>query len=305
MKVFLTGATGFIGSYVAKALLERGDSIVAFVRNPDKVPSLAKNPQVKMVKGELTDIHLFRGALAGCDACVHLALGWGDTPEEMLRKDTLPSVALLEAASDAGCKRFIYTSSTAAMGEMRESMHEELRCIPVDLYGATKSATESYILGFRKTAMRCNVIRPGYTFGNPAFSDSNCQPDGRFRDIATRAICNEPIELIKHDGTQFIFAGDLAKLYLAVLDSDVNREVFLGLAENWVSWEMIAQRTKEGCASSSPVILKDMGWGAEPIKFDVSKIFRQFRFQFQGWPALQEHIDWNLKQAREFIEESK
>lgn len=305
MKVFITGATGFIGSYVAKALLERGDSLVAYVRNPHKVPSLAAHPRVRIIQGELTDLESLKKGVVGCDACVHIALGWGDTPEEMLRKDTLPSVALLEAASQAGCQQFVYTSSTAAMGEMRRPMQEDLRCIPTDLYGATKSATESFVLGFRNTSMRRNIIRPGYTFGNPAWVDGFSQPDRRFRLMAEKAIRNEPIELIRHDGTQFIHAADLARLYLAVLDGASNQEVFLGLAENWVSWEQVAQKMIETSGSCSKIAFRDLGWGAEPIRFEVQKIYKHFGLQCQAWPALLDHIEWNLQMAKQSAKEIK
>jgi len=294
MKVFITGITGFIGSYVAKALLDRGDSVVAFVRNPNKISSLCNHPNVSVIQGELAELEKLKSGLVGVDACVHIALGWGDTPEAMLRNDTLPTIALLEAASNAGCKQFLYTSSTAAMGEMRRPMHEDLRCIPTDLYGATKSASESFILGFRSTEMRCNIIRPGYTFGNPVVSDGVAQPDARFRNIAACAKQGKDIELINHDGTQFIHAADLAKVYLAVLDSQCNREVFLGLAYEWVSWENVAQQTISLCGSSSKIVLKDLGWGTEPIRFEVEKIWKQFSLRFTAWPALQSHIEWSL-----------
>lgn len=304
MKIFLTGATGFIGSYVAKALLDRGDSLVAYARNPDKIPSLAGHPRVQMVCGELTDLDALRSGLEGCEACVHIALGWGQTPEEMLRNDTLPSVALLDAADKAGCQQFLYTSSTAAMGKMRQPMHEDLRCIPVDLYGATKAATESFVLGFQQSSMRRNIIRPGYTFGNPILPDSFAQPDRRFREMAEKALRNEEIECVRHDGTQFIHAADLARLYLAVLDSGYNEEVFLGLAEQWVSWEDIGNRLIQLAGSQSKVKLRDLGWGSEPIRFEVQKI-KQMGLQFHAWPALQDHLEWNLSQASLSQKDSK
>jgi UDP-glucose 4-epimerase len=293
MKIFVTGTTGFIGSYVTKALLDRGDSVVAFVRNPHKVASFLKHPKYAAIQGELTDLDVLRRGLDGADACIHIALGWGDTPLEMLEKDTLPAVALLEAASKAGCKSFIYTSSTAAMGEMRNPMHEDLRCIPTDLYGATKSAVESFVLGYRASAMRRNIVRPGYTFGNPVVPDAFPQPDTRFRNIA-RAIQNgSELELIQYDGTQFIHAADLARLYLAILDSEVNGEAFLGLGRTWVSWEEVAR--KASAIAGRPVLLKmkDLGWGAEPMRFDVQKMKRFFGLSFDAWPALADHIAWN------------
>lgn len=292
MKIFLTGATGFIGSHVAKAFLEAGHDLVCFARNIHKIPALLEHPRVQMVAGELKDTLLFLDALQGCDACVHIALGWGDTPTEMLLADTLPSVALLEAAAQAGCKQFLYTSSTAAMGEMRNPMHTDLRCLPVDLYGATKSATECYMLGYRSTTMRCNILRPGYTFGNPCFKGATSQPDSRFRDIVRKALRHESIELIQHDGTQFISADDLAKVYLAILQSNADRKTYLGLAPKWFSWLEIAQLAIEMSNSQSSVNLIDQGWGAEPILFDVSSLQESFQIVVDSNKQLKKHIQW-------------
>lgn len=291
--------TGFIGSYVAKALLDRGDSIVAFVRNPDKIPSLCAHPQVQVVVGELQQMHLHEKELLGCDACIHIALGWGETPTTMLENDTLPAVALMEAAAKAGCARFLYTSSTAAMGAMHPVMHEKMRTVPSDLYGATKAATEAYILGFRSPGMRKNIIRPGYTFGNPVVPDGVTQPDARFRSMAKAALSNQPISLIQHDGTQFVHAQDLARLYLAVLDSEADGEVFLGLSQDWISWERIAQYLIAKCASHSAVQREDRGWGQEPCVFSVDKIEQHYSLSFHPWKALENHMDWCVQIAQE------
>ena len=184
MKIFLTGGSGFIGHWVVKELLAEGHPLRLLVRNLAKIPSLKTMPGVEIVEGTLYDQPVMEKALQGCDACVHIALGWGETPATMLEKDTAVTAFLLEAAEKAGVKQFLYTSSTAAVGEFRPLMNESIDPRPVDLYGATKAASEAYCLGFAaKAKMRCNIIRPGYTFGNPAFPDGVTQPDQRFNQI--------------------------------------------------------------------------------------------------------------------------
>lgn len=301
MKIFVTGATGFIGSYVAHALMQKGHQIVAFCRNPQKIPSWVNNPKISFVQGELQQTNLFAPALRGCEVCVHIALGWGDEPLTMLQNDTLPSVTLLQAAAENGCVQFIYTSSTAAMGQMRPVMDESVRCIPQDLYGATKSASESFVLGFGKSNMRRNIVRPGYTFGNPVVPDAFTQPDERFRKIARLALQNLPIELIKHDGTQFAWAGDLARLYVALVEGNCNEQVYLGLSNQWVSWEQVAKETCALCNSKSQIVLKDLGWGKDPIVFSVDKMQRELGISYQAYPALTEHIQWCISQAQQHL----
>ena len=148
MRVFVTGGTGFIGHYVVKALLEKGHEVVVATRHPNKVPTLRANPNVSFVEAALTDFEKMGEGLIGCDACIHVALGWGDTPSAMLMNDTRATIALLEMSARAGCEKFIMTSSTSAMGRVRSEMRETTSNLPIDLYGATKAAGEAYVLGF-------------------------------------------------------------------------------------------------------------------------------------------------------------
>lgn len=306
MKVFVTGGTGFIGHYVVRALLAKGHEVVIATRHPNKVPSLQKIPQVSFVECALTDFEKMAQGLVGCDACIHVALGWGETPSTMLMNDTRATVNLLESAAAAGCKKFIYTSSTAAMGRIRPVMREVTCNLPMDLYGATKAAGEAFVLGFShgygdqfpKVEMARNIIRPGYTFGNPAYPDGCCQPDRRFFDIVKAVKENRDINIIKNDGTQFIFAGHQAELYVNLLESDLNEEIFLGMSECWVSWKEIAQMALSlKPDSTSKIVEKDLGWGDDPILFNVSKIKDRFGLAFDPHEQLMEHVKWTFDQV--------
>lgn len=295
MRVFLTGGTGFIGHYVAKALLNRGHELHISTRHPEKIPSLAKEKNVTFFKGALTDTEILQQAIQNCDACIHIALGWGETPTTMLKNDTLATATLLELAAQAGCKKFIYTSSTAAMGQMRPSMAETCVNLPVDLYGATKAAGEAYVLGFRRSGMKRNIIRPGYTFGNPAYSDGCSQPDTRFKKIAEAALRNEPIHIIKNDGTQFIHASQQAEVFCRLLESDLNEEIFLALGQTWISWKEIAEQAialVPNCKSE--IIEEDLGWSDSPMTFSVRKLSEVLGLQFDSRPFISPHIQYYL-----------
>ena len=296
MKIFVTGGSGFIGHWVVKELLEQGHSLRLLIRNTEKIPSLKTTPGVEIIEGTLYDQPIIEKALRGCDACVHLALGWGETPTTMLQKDTAVTVFMAEAAEKAGLKQFLYTSSTAAVGEFRHNMTESIDPRPVDLYGATKAASEAYLLGFAaKAKMRCNVIRPGYTFGNPAFPDGVTQPDKRFNTLVSAALKNEPIKVTKHDGTQFIWAGDQAKLYAAVLRSGFNRRIFFGLAKEFVTWEAIAHKAVEITGSKSEIVVEDKGWDEKPTLFNVDAIKKEFTLEFVGSPEITKHLEFLSK----------
>jgi len=214
----------------------------------------------------------------------------------MLQKDTMVTAFLMEEAEKAGVKQFLYTSSTAAVGEFRPLMNESIDLRPVDLYGATKAASEAYLLGFAaKARMRCNLIRPGYTFGNPAFTDGVTQPDKRFSQIVAAAKKNEPITVTQHDGTQFIWAGDLAKLYSAVLNSNLNRRIFFGLSSEFVTWEKVAHKAIEMTNSKSKIVVEDKSWNAKPMLFDMSLIKKEFGLDFVASPEIAKHLEYFSK----------
>jgi UDP-glucose 4-epimerase len=296
MKIFLTGGSGFIGHWVVKELLAQGHQLRLLIRNLEKIPSLKTMPGVEILEGTLYDQPILEKVLKGCDACVHIALGWGETPTTMLEKDTAATVFLLEASEKARVKQFLYTSSTAAVGEFRPLMAENIDLRPVDLYGATKAASEAYLLGFAaKAKIRCNIIRPGYTFGNPAFPDGVTQPDQRFNQIVASAKKNEPIKVIKHDGTQFIWAGDLAKLYSAVLKSDLNRRIFFGLSNEFVTWEAVAQKAIALTVSQSKIMVENKAWDAKPMMFDMSLIKKEFGLDFVASYEITKHVEYLAK----------
>lgn len=296
MRIFITGATGFIGSHVAHRMLEAGHELVVLARDPHKTPSLSSHPRVRRVHGTLHEYGLIREQLEGCEACIHVALGWGDTPLAMLDADTRATVALLEASAQRGVKHFIYTSSTAALGGFWARMSEADPTRPSDYYGATKAASEAYVMAVgAKTTMRCNVIRPGYTFGNPVAPGAPTQPDQRFNDIAKRAVEGQDIRVRRGDGTQFVAASDLARLYQAVLDSDRSREVYFGLGKDFVTWQAVAEEAVRLTRSKSKVVVE--GEQGAPCVFDLGKIREHFGLEFGCAAHLTAHLEYLIAQS--------
>jgi UDP-glucose 4-epimerase len=296
MRIFITGATGFIGSHVAYRLLEAGHELVAIARSADKTPSLSGHPRVRRVPASLYDFAVIREQLAGCEACVHVALGWGDTPVSMLETDTRATVFLLQACVEQGVKHFVYTSSTAALGGFWSRMSEADPVRPSDYYGATKAASEAYVMAVgAKSSLRCNVIRPGYTFGNPVAPGAPTQPDQRFGSIVKSALAGREIRLKKGDGTQFVWAGDLARLYQAVLDSKRSREVYLGLATPFVTWQAVAEEAVRLTGSKSPIIVE--GEPGAPCLFDLSKIRDHFGLEFGSAEHITRHLEYLIAQG--------
>jgi UDP-glucose 4-epimerase len=311
MKIFVTGGTGNIGQYVTKALSEAGHSCIVYTRTPGRVPGIGALPGVTEVKGHLSDLETMESALQGCDAVIHIALGWGCEPLSMLENDTRVSVFLMEAAEKAGVGQFVYTSSTAAVGNMPGDTDETTLRKPDDLYGSTKAATELYLLGFRQyyatqggrgtpVKMRRNIIRPGYTFSNPAFEGGASQSDKRFFNIALDVLQNRDMTFSKSDGTQFISSKQIAQLYVKLVESDLNEEIFFALGQTFTTWGDIAQMALELTPeSTSKITLTPEEW--KPYRYKLDKMERHFGLSFDATEDLRDHMRWSLDRARRHL----
>src|ERR1039458_7025345 len=117
MRVFLTGATGFVGHHVAKALAAEGASLRLLTRKSSNLANL-EGIAGETVVGDLSDPASLHSALQGCDAIVHVAADyrlWIPDPAAMYRANVDGTRELLRMAREAGVKRFVYTSSVATM----------------------------------------------------------------------------------------------------------------------------------------------------------------------------------------------
>src|SRR6478672_1752993 len=118
MLVFLTGATGFVGSHVARSLAAQGADLRLLVRPASDLRNI-QELQAERVIGDLRDIASLKKAVAGCDAIFHVAADyrlWVRDPEQMYRSKVEGTRAILEAARENRVRRVVYTSSVATMG---------------------------------------------------------------------------------------------------------------------------------------------------------------------------------------------
>jgi dihydroflavonol-4-reductase len=142
MKVFLTGATGFVGHHVAHAMAADGAKLRLLVRKTSNLSNLEGIAGETHV-GDLSDPESLKPALAGCDAVVHVAADyrlWIPDPQAMYRANVDGTRELLRMAREAGVKRFVYTSSVATMHFFRDGtvVNEETPVTLADMVGHYK-----------------------------------------------------------------------------------------------------------------------------------------------------------------------
>jgi UDP-glucose 4-epimerase len=138
--------TGFIGSHIAKMLIDDGHHVVILARNPVKVAGFVDHLQITFVKGSTDDLYTVNTALQGCETAIHVALSWGHEATSMLLNETFTSVNIAESAAHSGVKHFIFTSSEMAFGDQTQYRDESLLPRPNEFYGASKAATENFLM---------------------------------------------------------------------------------------------------------------------------------------------------------------
>src|SRR3982074_2383970 len=118
MRAFITGATGFVGSHVARALAAQGADLRLLVRSTSRLDNIA-DLRADTATGDLRDPESLKKAMAGCEFVFHVAADyrlWVRDPEEMYRANVEGTSAILEAARKNRGRRVVYTSSVATMG---------------------------------------------------------------------------------------------------------------------------------------------------------------------------------------------
>jgi dihydroflavonol-4-reductase len=123
LKAFVTGATGFLGSHVARVLAEQGADLRLLVRPTSNLKNLegllSPGAKTETARGDLRDPASLEKAISGCDTVFHVAADyrlWVRDPAEMYRSNVEGTRAILEAARKNGVRRVVYTSSVATIG---------------------------------------------------------------------------------------------------------------------------------------------------------------------------------------------
>lgn len=172
MKVLVTGATGFIGAAVARALLEAGTDVRVLVRQESNLKNL-KGLQVESVIGDLQDVSSLRRALDGCQHLYHVAAHyalWAKNPEIFYRVNVDGTKHLLQAAGDVGVERIVYTSTIGAIG-LPHGGGMGTEDTPVALsqmagdYKRSKYLAEQEVLKLAKAGLPVVIVNPSAPVG--------------------------------------------------------------------------------------------------------------------------------------------
>jgi dihydroflavonol-4-reductase len=173
MTTLVTGATGFVGSAVARALAARGHGLRLLVRPASDRRNIAEL-DAEVVTGDLTDPESLRRAASGCRYVVHVAADyrfWVPDPDAMLRANVDGALAMVRAAADAGAERIVHCSSVAALGQIGDGTPAD-ETTPtneadfVGIYKRSKYLAEKSVLDLaRRESLPLVVVNPAAPVG--------------------------------------------------------------------------------------------------------------------------------------------
>ncbi len=301
MTVLVTGATGFIGSAVARELTDKGEKIRCLVRESSNMKNLDGLP-VEIAIGDIRDIDSVQRALKGCDRVYHLAAvyaSWLPDPGVMYRINEEGTRSVLTACRKAGIQKTVYCSSVAALGAHGKTPADESAQFNLnstkDHYYISKYRAEQVALEFVRTGLPVVIVNPSGPIGP--------------RDIAPTPTGALIINLLKgkfpgyvDGGINLIDVTDCARGIVAAMEKGQTGEKYI-LGNRNVSikeyFDLIVQVAGKGKSPS----LRIPGWIAVLSGFGyqiLARITGKPPVTSASWARVGSHYSWwDCTKARE------
>jgi dihydroflavonol-4-reductase len=236
----VTGATGFVGSAVARALLARGQRVRVLARPNGNRRNLA-GLSVEIAEGAMEDARSLSLAVAGCRYVYHVAADyriWVPDPTPMFRANVGGTRDLLIAALDAGVERVVYTSSVATLGLVPGGAADEATPSGIsDMIGPykqSKFAAEELVRELsEKRELPVVIVNPSTPVGP---NDVKPTPTGR---LIVEAACGRMPAFVD-TGLNIVHVDDVAEGHLAAAEKGRIGERYILGGENMALDEILA-----------------------------------------------------------------
>jgi len=232
VRVFITGATGFVGGHVARQYAAEGASLRLLTRQASRLDSLG-GIDAEMVKGDLREPEKLRSALTGCDALVHVAADyrlWVRDPEQMYAANVDGTRELLRLAREVGIKRVVYTSSVATMGFKADGtiVNEETPVALADMIGHYKRSKflgELEAIQAAKAGQHVMILNPTTPIGP---GDAKPTPTGRI----IVDFLNRKFPAYVDTGLNLVDVTEVARMHMVALERGTPGERYILGGEN-------------------------------------------------------------------------
>lgn len=211
--IFLTGATGCCGSYLAEQLLQQNIKLYLGVRRPERLPLwLREHPQVQILIGDLQDLSSWSTALRNCDALIHAAVHWGGP--ETFQVNVRQTRALLDALDQERCQHAVLFSTASILDHTQQL---EIRALKHGTEYIRSKAAAHIQLATHPLAERLTWIYPTVVLGGDAhhpYSAASQQPTQLLRWLHL-------LRWLSAQGAfHFIHAHDLATVVCQLLATE-------------------------------------------------------------------------------------
>ena len=245
-KVFLTGATGFIGGNLVKRLLEKGYKVKILVRNKKLLEKHLWKDKVEIVFGDILEPETFHGKLNDCEIIIHCAAliaFWNRLWDTLHKVNVIGTRNVLNEALKSGCKKFIHISSVAAIGygENNEPINENH---PYNwgkhkiCYMETKHEAELEVISAIKKGLNAVIVNPANVWGIGDYKGRRVpvikavklrQPffiDAGTNFVDVDAVCEAIVNAIELGkcGEKYILGGEniTIKEFLSIISDELN-----------------------------------------------------------------------------------
>ena len=232
MKVFLTGATGFVGSHVARAYQNHGAELRLLTRKTSNLAGL-EGLAAETVVGDLRNVEGLRSAVAGCDALVHVAADyrlWVTDPDAMYAANLTGTRDLLRLARELGVPRVVYTSSVATMGFGTDGriVDEDSPVSEADMIGhykRSKFLAEQEAIAAARAGQHVMILNPTTPMGA---ADARPTPTGRI----VVDFLNRNFPAYVETGLNVVDVAEVARMHVVALERGRPGERYILGGEN-------------------------------------------------------------------------
>ena len=253
MKVFLTGATGFVGSHVARAYAAAGAELRLLTRSTSKLAAI-EGMASEIVVGDLRRPEALRTALRGCEVLVHVAADyrlWVRNPQEMYAANVDGTRELLRMAREEGIAKVVYTSSVATMGFKSDGAIVD-ETTPVELgnmigaYKRSKFMAEQEAIAAAKAGQHVMILNPTTPIGA---GDAKPTPTGRI----VVDFLNRKFPAYVDTGLNLVDVSEVARMHVVALERGTPGERYILGGEN-LTLKQILDRMATITGLPSPTI---------------------------------------------------